>query len=72
MLKDRLRRELLDIQTRHRVPMILITHDPDDLAACADIVISLDAGRVVDIAMPRAATAASPRFAAESVSMTAR
>ena len=70
MLKNRLRRELLDIQARHAVPMILITHDPDDLAACADAVISLDAGRVVDCAAPHSSAAISRRFAAESVSMT--
>jgi len=50
MLKNRLRAELLAIQAHYDIPMILITHDPDDLAACADIVVSLDGGRVVDVA----------------------
>jgi molybdate transport system ATP-binding protein len=56
MLKDRLRDELLATQARHGVPFILITHDPDDLAACADAVVTLDYGSVVSVA--RLATAA--------------
>ena len=61
MLKNRLRAELLGKQREHAVPMILITHDPDDLAACADVVIALADGRVVDFApgaseMPPAAS----------------
>ena len=51
MLKNRLRAELLAIQAHYEIPMILITHDPDDLAACADAVVSLDAGRVIDVAI---------------------
>jgi molybdate transport system ATP-binding protein len=47
MLKNRLRAELLAIQAHYDIPMLLITHDPDDLAACADVVVSLDGGRVV-------------------------
>ena len=43
--------ELLGKQREHAVPMILITHDPDDLAACADVVVTLADGRVVDCAM---------------------
>jgi molybdate transport system ATP-binding protein len=50
MLKNRLRGELLAIRDHYDVPMVLITHDPDDLAACADVVISLDGGRVVAVA----------------------
>src|SRR5207248_7370073 len=50
MLKNRLRAELLAIQAHYDIPMILITHDPDDLAACADVVVSLDGGHVVGLA----------------------
>ena len=50
MLRTRLRAELLGKQRDHGVPMILITHDPDDLAACADVVVALSDGRVVDVA----------------------
>jgi molybdate transport system ATP-binding protein len=49
MLRGRLRNELLAVQARHDVPLILITHDPDDIAACAESVVSLDGGRVVDV-----------------------
>jgi molybdate transport system ATP-binding protein len=52
MLRRRLRGELLAIQARHGVPMVLITHDPDDLAACAEAVVTIEAGRVVDVAVP--------------------
>ena len=54
MLKNRLRAELLKKQREHGVPMVLITHDPDDLAACADTIVTLVDGRVIDFS--RAAT----------------
>jgi molybdate transport system ATP-binding protein len=60
MLKNRLRAELLAIQAHYDIPMILITHDPDDLAACADVVVSLDGGRVVDVATGNRAAPLSP------------
>jgi len=50
LLKHRLRTELLKKQREHGVPMILITHDPDDLDACADTIVTLADGRVVDVA----------------------
>jgi molybdate transport system ATP-binding protein len=56
MLRNRLRAELLAKQNEHAVPMILITHDPDDLAACADVVVTLVDGRVVDFARGSRAT----------------
>ena len=49
MLKNRLRAELLKKQREHGVPMVLITHDPDDLAACADTIVTLVDGRVIDL-----------------------
>ena len=49
MLKSRLRAELLAMRAQHGVPMIIITHDPDDRAACADTVVTLDAGQVVAV-----------------------
>ena len=60
MLKNRLRAELLAIHARYDIPMILITHDPDDLAACADIVVSLDGGRVVDVGIGNRPAPLSP------------
>jgi molybdate transport system ATP-binding protein len=52
-LRVRLRADLLDVQRRFGIPMVLITHDPDDLAHCAESVVVLREGRVT----PRAAEA---------------
>jgi molybdate transport system ATP-binding protein len=46
-LRLRLRADLLDVQRRFGLPMVLITHDPDDLAQCAESVVVLHGGRVV-------------------------
>ena len=35
LLRARVRGELLDLQARFRVPMIVITHDPADVEALA-------------------------------------
>lgn len=53
-LRLRVRSDLLDVQRRFGVPIVLITHDPDDLAQCARVVVTLREGRV----MPEALTAA--------------
>ncbi|MCC7040025.1 MAG: ATP-binding cassette domain-containing protein [Burkholderiales bacterium] len=45
-LRQRLRAELVAVQQRFGVPMLLITHDPDDLAECAQQVVTLAGGRV--------------------------
>jgi molybdate transport system ATP-binding protein len=45
-LRDRMRRELSDLQTRLDIPMLLITHDPDDVAAFGDQVVQMYDGRV--------------------------
>ena len=45
-LRLRLRADLLDVQRRFGIPMVLITHDPDDLAHCAESVVVLRDGRV--------------------------
>jgi len=50
-LRLRLRADLLAVQRRFGLPMVLITHDPDDLAHCAESVVVLRAGRVVQEAM---------------------
>ena len=52
----RLREELIALQSRLGLPMLLITHDEDDVRALADEVVHLAAGRVV--ASPAAPAAA--------------
>jgi len=47
-LRRRLRDELKDLQEQLRVPMLLITHDDDDVRQLADQVVTLESGRVVD------------------------
>ncbi len=47
LLRVRMRRELLATQKRFAVPMLVITHDPDDVEALADNVVILRDGRVV-------------------------
>ncbi len=47
MLRSGLRRELGELRQRLGIPMVVITHDIDDIAALADHVFVLDDGRVV-------------------------
>jgi len=47
-LRQRLRGELKDLQAQLRLPMLLITHDDDDVRLLADQVVHLRAGRVVE------------------------
>jgi len=49
LLRGRLRKELLDIQERFQVPMIMITHDPEDIRAFAQTLVTYEAGRVCEI-----------------------
>ncbi len=46
LLRKKMRQELLDIRARFAVPMIVITHDPEDLEFFADYLVLLDAGRI--------------------------
>lgn len=46
-LRRRLRDELLELQTALRIPLLLITHDDDDVHHLAEQVVCLEAGRVV-------------------------
>ena len=46
LLRERTRQELLQLRARFRVPMVVITHDPDDVASLADEVIVFREGRV--------------------------
>ncbi|HEY9278983.1 MAG TPA: ATP-binding cassette domain-containing protein [Eoetvoesiella sp.] len=47
-LKAKTRLELAALQQRLDIPMILITHDPDDALALADHVVEIGNGKVVD------------------------
>ena len=47
-LRERLRQELKELQEQVHIPMLLITHDDDDVRELADQVVMLEAGRVVD------------------------
>ncbi len=46
-LRERLREELKALQIQLGLPMLLITHDDDDVRALAEEVVCLEAGRVV-------------------------
>lgn len=46
-LRVRLRAELAELQQRLQIPMLLITHDEDDLRDLADVVLQVEAGAVV-------------------------
>jgi molybdate transport system ATP-binding protein len=46
-LRAKLREELRDLQARLALPMLLITHDEADVAAFADEVVHVEAGRAV-------------------------
>ncbi len=46
-LRVRLRAELAELQQRLQIPMLMITHDEDDLPDLADAVLHVEAGAVV-------------------------
>ena len=46
ILRERVRRELLSVQSRFKVPMMIITHDPVDVEALAENLVVFDHGRV--------------------------
>ncbi|MGS0891752.1 sulfate/molybdate ABC transporter ATP-binding protein [Burkholderia stagnalis] len=45
-MRQRMRHELAELQARLDIPMVLISHDPDDVAAFGDQVVPLNDGRV--------------------------
>ena len=51
-LRRRLRQELKDLQADLGLPMLLITHDEEDVELLAEHVVHLDAGRVVEQPAP--------------------
>lgn len=49
-LRQRLRDDLLQLQTTLQLPLLLITHDDDDVRSLAQTVVHIDAGRVTGVA----------------------
>jgi molybdate transport system ATP-binding protein len=49
LLRDRLRKELVRIQAVFNVPVIMITHDPEDFREIAGTLVIYDTGRVSDV-----------------------
>lgn len=52
LLRTKMRQELLKIKERFTIPVILITHDPQDVAALAETVVVYESGRVSKIISP--------------------
>ena len=52
LLRAKMRQELLKAQERFAIPLILITHDPEDVAALAETVVVYENGRVNQIMSP--------------------
>jgi molybdate transport system ATP-binding protein len=48
-LRAKMRQELLRVRQRFTIPVILITHDPDDVAALAETVVVYESGRVIEV-----------------------
>lgn len=46
LLRHRMRQELLQIQSRFQLPLIIITHDPDDVAVFTDTVFLFEQGEM--------------------------
>ena len=46
LLRGRMRRELVSTRALFKVPMLVITHDPEDVAVLAETLMVLDQGRV--------------------------
>jgi molybdate transport system ATP-binding protein len=46
LLRARLRQQLLDLRDRFAVPVVMITHDPEDIKAFAETLVVYECGRV--------------------------
>jgi molybdate transport system ATP-binding protein len=62
MLRDRVRRELVAMQSRFGVPMIIITHDPADAEAFGEDLVVFEHGRVARTLDFSTASSASSRL----------
>jgi molybdate transport system ATP-binding protein len=48
-LRERMRRELSELQARLDIPMVLITHDPDDVTAFGNQIVQVNEGYVREV-----------------------
>jgi molybdate transport system ATP-binding protein len=48
-LRTKMRNELLEVQSRFRIPVILITHDPEDVSVLAQTMVVYKEGRVQNV-----------------------
>lgn len=64
LLRVRMRSEFLRIQSYFRVPVIVITHDPDDVDVLAQTLVVYDTGRVSKVWSSREGAAARPFLSA--------
>ncbi len=49
LLRAKLRKELLEIQSRFGIPVVMITHDPEDIRVFAEDLVTYEAGRVCGV-----------------------
>ena len=48
-MRVKLRDELLAVQTRFEVPVVMITHDPEDIKVFAETLVTYETGRVCKV-----------------------
>jgi molybdate transport system ATP-binding protein len=48
-LRARMRRELLQVQAHYQIPVIVITHDPEDVAVLSQTLVVYETGRTIQI-----------------------
>lgn len=49
LLRVKLRKELAAIQSRFHIPILMVTHDPDDLHVFAETLVTYETGRVSEV-----------------------
>jgi molybdate transport system ATP-binding protein len=67
MLRDQLRRELADVRRQAGIPLVMITHDIDDVLALADVAFLVEQGRVVREVDLRTGQASEPAVRREAM-----
>jgi molybdate transport system ATP-binding protein len=60
LMQARIRREILQILSRFNIPLIMITHDPEDVRAFADTLVTYESGRVKEVRQVRLSPAQAP------------